>query len=58
MKNDINKTVTITKLRFSFYLTPKDERKDKKDCNFQNNCSTVALMPKQQNTMQTLEILC
>ena len=30
MKNDINKTVTITKLRFSFYLTSKDERKKEK----------------------------
>lgn len=30
MKNDINKTVTITKLKFSLYLTSKDERKKKK----------------------------
>ena len=58
MKND-NKTVTITKLTLSFYLTPKDERKEKKECNFQNNLVlAVALMPKQQNTMQTLEMLC
>lgn len=59
MKNDINKTVIIPKLRLSFYLTPKDERKEKKECHFQNNSVlAVALMPKQQNTMQTLEMLC